>query len=243
MSTQGANRRSPQSPPQTPKTQNFHHRIGRNIIRQPMDEHPSQSFGDPIYTKSPDSTRLFFQNVKGLTYSAHGNDATLESDKKFAQMLSECDLHDLHSSTPAPSTYMDACKRRIDFIFGCQQVVQSVIQQGTLSYYEGPQADHRGLYIDLDIHKLLSITMQTCQQPFSSRLLQSVNPELVQMYNTAVHKYYAEHRMLERLEHIRLLHQTYSRDKLRNLLESWDEDQGRAMLHAESTLRKPLQKS
>jgi hypothetical protein len=190
--------------------------------------------------------RVLFQQdlklqIKNLQSHGHSvivmldANATLESDKIFAQMLSECDLHDLHSGTPAPSTYMGARKQRIDFIFGCQQVVLSVIQQGTLSYYEGPQADHRGLYIDLDVHKLLSITMHTGQQPLSSRLLKSGNPELV------LHKYYEEHRMLERLEHIRLLHQTYSRDKLRKLLESWDKDQGRAMLHAESTLRKPPQ--
>ena len=146
--------------------------------------------------------------------------ATLDSDSKpFAQMLSECDLHDLHSSTPAPSTYMGAPNCRINFIFGCQHVVQCLTQQGTLSYYEGPaHADHQGLFIDLDINKLLNITLQPAQQPFSSRILKSGNPELVKMYIESVHWYYEEHKMIVRLESIRVNQAKYSRGTLRHLL-------------------------
>ena len=318
--------RSPANPPSASSSiphPSVRHRMGRNIIRQPLDEQPHQSFGDSVYQKEANDTRIFFQNVKGLTHSASGEDyayylstlhslnveisglaetnsawshvhlqsdfkhnvkkqygnhrvsfghpslevdpphhketyqaggsltlatggivsylhgsvlvdpsglgrwsgitirgaqnqylsiitayrtctgsirtapigstfhreyeyyrrkgisgprprtlflqdlktqiqelqshdnsvilmldanATLESDVPFAQMLSECDLRDLHASQPAPSTYMGAANRRIDFIFGCTQVEQAVNRRGTLSYYEGPQADHRGIF-------------------------------------------------------------------------------------------------
>jgi hypothetical protein len=176
--------------------------------------------------------------------------ATLDSDSKpFAQMLSEYDPHNLYSSTPpAPSTYMGAPNRRINFIFDCQHVVQCLTQQGTtLSYYEGLQADHRGLLIDLDVNKLLNITLQPAQQPFSSRILKSGIPELVKMYTESVHLSPSVLRGTQddysRLESIQGVNQAkHSRGTLRHLLETWDKYQGIAtMLHAESTFRKPPQ--
>ena len=50
------------------------HRNGRNIIRIPINEFPNDSYGVSLYTKSDSDTRIFFQNVKGLTYSASGED-------------------------------------------------------------------------------------------------------------------------------------------------------------------------
>jgi hypothetical protein len=44
-----------------------------------------------------------------------------------------------------------------------------------------------GLLIDLDINKLLNIALQPAQQPFSSRIHKSGNPELVKMYTESVH--------------------------------------------------------
>ena len=38
------------------------------------DEFPEIPLGDPIIQKLPESARLFFQNVKGLTYTSSGND-------------------------------------------------------------------------------------------------------------------------------------------------------------------------
>ena len=168
--------------------------------------------------------------------------STLAGDLPFASMISECDLHDLHKRNPATSTFMGAKTSRIDFIFGCPHVEQATERHDTLSYYEGPQADHRSLlFIDLDLHTLLSIKKQTTSASPTSRLLKSGNPELVLMYNEAMLQYYADHNMLERLANPQEHHLTYSRRKTRKLLEAWDEDQGRAMKHAEASLRRPPQ--
>jgi hypothetical protein len=68
MSHQPSSKRSPHSLP-NPTIPLICHRVGRKIIHQPLDETPHQSYGDSIYEKFPDSTRLFFHNVKGLTQS------------------------------------------------------------------------------------------------------------------------------------------------------------------------------
>jgi hypothetical protein len=41
----------------------------RKTRRRPMDEHPTIAYRDPIIQKTENSTRFFFQNSKGLTYS------------------------------------------------------------------------------------------------------------------------------------------------------------------------------
>ena len=50
--------------------------------------------------------------------------STLSSDNHFSDFIDSCGLHDLHSNDPAPSTYIGSVDRRIDFILGCDQVLQ-----------------------------------------------------------------------------------------------------------------------
>ena len=69
MSHQWSSKHSPHSLP-NPTIPLIRHRVGRKIICQYLDETPHQSYGDLIYETSPDSTRIFFQNVKGLTHSS-----------------------------------------------------------------------------------------------------------------------------------------------------------------------------
>jgi hypothetical protein len=73
----------------------------------------------------------------------------IKSDRQFAEFAQACGLHDLHSSEPAPSTYIGSADRIIDFMFGCETVLQHLARSGTLSYIEGPQSDHRSLFVDL----------------------------------------------------------------------------------------------
>ena len=49
-------------------------RPGRRSRKNPVDQQPARSYGDPIIQKSEDSIRLFFQNVKGLSSSANSED-------------------------------------------------------------------------------------------------------------------------------------------------------------------------
>ena len=70
-------------------------------------------------------------------------------DPQLLDFLATCGLHDLHSNDPSPSTFIGSANRRIDFIFGCDEARRYVIRSGSLAYTEGPQSDHRSLFIDL----------------------------------------------------------------------------------------------
>jgi hypothetical protein len=167
----------------------------------------------------------------------------MNEDTKFQNFLSTFDLTDLHSSDPANSTYIGSPNRRIDYIFGSKEVTNHCPQTGTLSYTEGPQSDHRGLYIDIDPISMFGSAVES--PPITSsitRALKSGNPESVECYNKEMMKYYKSHNMIRRIEDLYANHETIKEQDLRNLLEKWDNDQGRAMKHSESVMARPKQK-
>jgi hypothetical protein len=161
--------------------------------------------------------------------------ATLVDDDKFRTMVDQCGLIDLHRSDPATSTYIGASARRIDYMFGCQKVMNSLTRQGSLAYHEGPQSDHRALYVDLDAHQLLAHhANDNSIQPPQARILKTGNPESVHVYLTKIKAYYEEHNMVKRILQLHKRHIKMPDAELRKLLEKWDRDQGRAMKSAEN---------
>ena len=158
-------------------------------------------------------------------------------------MLQTSGLIDLHRANPAPSTYIGADGRRIDFMLGCRKIAESTIRAGTLSYIEGPQSDHRGLYIDLDSTLLLAHHPQdNAIQPPLGRTLKTGNPEAVTMYLSKMDEYYIRHNMVQRIQKLYQHHHKLTDAQLRLRLEKWDSDQGRAMRYAEKALGKRHQK-
>ena len=169
------------------------------------------------------------------------SNALIDEDRDLQEMIASCDLHDLHHSFPAPSTYLGSDKRRIDHMFGCSAVVHSMSGSGSLSYLDGPQSDHRGLFVDINLRSLLGVFPDTpALHSATSRLLKSGNPETVGLYQEAMRSYYNDHNMIARMQHIFTSFEQMETAELRIALEKWDQDQGRAMRHAESSLAKPL---
>jgi hypothetical protein len=110
--------------------------------------------------------------------------ATLDDDKKLQDMILNCGLFDLHGSEPAKSTYIGSAARRIDFIFGCASIATATNRHGSLSYHEGPQSDHRGLYVDIDAKAVLEyLATDNTIQPPQTRVLKTGNPESVAIYH------------------------------------------------------------
>ena len=123
-------------------------------------------------------------------------------------------------------------------MFGCSRVANAVGRQGTLSYYEGPQADHRALYVDVNMSELLSHnTMDNKIQPPQARTLKTGNPESVALYHTKNMEYYEQHNMINRIVKLHRKHSRLSDDQVRKALEKWDLDQGRAMKFAEKQVK------
>jgi hypothetical protein len=166
--------------------------------------------------------------------------STESADPQFRDFISACDLSDLHSNDPAPSTYVGSANRRIDFIFGCHMVTQHLRRSGTLSYHEGPQSDHRSLFVDLNLD-FLHIKEEKLR-PGVSRSLHTGNPELVETYNSSLMQYYTDHRMVERIDELYENYPTMSRDDIRAALTRWDNDQGRGMEMSERRLAIPAKK-
>jgi hypothetical protein len=163
------------------------------------------------------------------------------NDRALSDFSSTCGLNDLHSLDPAPSTYIGAAGRRIDFIFGCDDALAYVLQAGTLAYTEGPQSDHRGLYVDLSPEFIVKPSW-TQTTPAVSRDLHTGNPELVEAYNSSMLSYYEQHHMVQRIDDLYERRFTMSRDDLRRAVIKWDNDQGRSMECSERCLRRPSHK-
>ena len=104
---------------------------------------------------SPRPQKIFLkelaQTITSLQSAGHSilimmdSNGQISDDDDLKMFMSECDLADLHSHAPSPSTYIGSDHRRIDHMLGCQHVVESMQGSGSLSYIEGPpQSDHRG---------------------------------------------------------------------------------------------------
>ena len=179
---------------------------------------------------------LQLQNAGHATIVMLDANSTLTSDTHFSDFIALCGLNDLHSDDPAPSTYIGSADRRIDFILGCDRVLSSLSRSGTLSYTEGPQSDHRGMYVDLDLSFLQRPSWDMIT-PTNARGLYTGNPELVEKYHSTMLAYYANHNMISRIDDLYKSHMTMSRDELRRELIKWDNNQGRAMEHSEGSLK------
>jgi hypothetical protein len=165
---------------------------------------------------------------------------TLKDDDNLQQLLLNCDLSDLHEFAPSPSTFIGSQHRRIDHMVGCPQTLSALTASGSLSYAEGPQSDHRGLFVDLDTNSLLKQDNKSPSfSPSASRSLKSGNPEAVATYHEAMLQYYADHQMETRLHALIEAKDSLPTPTLSKLLKTWDADQGRAMKHAETLLERP----
>jgi hypothetical protein len=104
--------------------------------------------------------------------------ATIADDQHFSDFINACSLFDLHDTDPAPSTYIGAPSRRIDYLLGTHDIKEQLVRSGTISYFGGPQSDHRGLYIDID-RNFLNLS-NSAIPPVKNRTLHTGNPELVE---------------------------------------------------------------
>jgi hypothetical protein len=151
--------------------------------------------------------------------------AILAEDKTFQEFVNQQELFDLHAKDPAPSTYVGAKHRRIDYILGTDRIFNGMKRSGTLAYNEGPQSDHRGLYVDVDLTAIFDPNFeQPIYQSIDTRALVSGNPEYVEYYLGEMTSYYEHHRMYDRMKEIIDSHLTMPHEELRDLLESWDKD-------------------
>jgi hypothetical protein len=201
--------------------------------------------------KNPNPRRQLLQDLKqaietqrqqehGILITIDAN-STISEDRQLQEFLFESGLIDLHTANPAPSTYIGSASRRIDYMFGCPRVKQATTRAGTLSYLQGPQADHRGLFIDLDPQVLFDTPKLTLPPitPYATRMIKSTHPDHVEKFNATMVKYYQDHNMIDRIVRLQRVYKFLPNQEVQRRLEKWDRDQGRAIQHAENILKKP----
>ena len=200
--------------------------------------------------RSPNPRQMFLTElettIKELQTNGHAiilmfdANEVLESSGSFAEWVSRQDLYDIHRHQPAPSTYIGSTNRRIDYMLGCNKIRAHVKASGTLSYIDGPQSDHRSLFIDVDLAGYLSYDAKSNNHITpNARSLRTGNPELVEQYTKEMLRYYSCHHMVDRIDHLYQHFKTMPPEKVKFELEAWDRDQGRAMKKAEREIQIP----
>ena len=102
------------------------------------------------------------------------SNAQVHDDPDLQRLQSKCNLHNTRQTNPALSTYIGSEARRINHMFICSQLIKSVTRSGSLSYLDGPQSKHWGLFADINPNTThsgitfdkathLSITLKTPQ--------------------------------------------------------------------------------
>ncbi|KAI2489452.1 hypothetical protein MHU86_25143 [Fragilaria crotonensis] len=210
-----------------------------------------QYFRSQGYDK-PSPRTLFLEHLTQYIHTLQANEhsiilmmdanSDISTDSRFNAMISKCDLHDLHQDSPPPSTYIGSKHRRIDYIFGCVRVSRHCTRSGALSHAEGPQSDHRGLYVDISLPELFQATELQPIAPPNQRHLHTGNPELVAQYLKSMRSYYKSHSMIQRIDSLYKHHRQMDRNDVREILIKWDTDQGRAMRTSERAISRPPKK-
>ena len=101
----------------------------------------------------------------------------------------------IRTTRPHRHTLVHHTEELITSRLGCGKLITSRYRSGSLSYFEGPQSDHRGLFVDLEIPYLTSSLRVQPLTHASQRFLHTGNPELVSSYLKSVREYYSAHRM------------------------------------------------
>jgi hypothetical protein len=200
----------------------------------------------------PNPRKQFFTDIsvtiKALQKADHKILLMLDANEHLVEgqaldiFAKKSNLHEIQAKDPVTSTYIRKDNSRLDCMFECADVQKATAQQGTLAYSVGPSSDHRGLFVDLDVKSILGTNVNSRNMvPSSARLLKSGHPESVLEYHKEMKEYYAAHKMVRRIRRLGKIHTSMTKTQVRKHLNRWDRDQGRAMLAAETALRKPPQ--
>ena len=96
--------------------------IGSTFSREYEHLRRSQNLASPRPRKQ--MIQDLIAAIKTLQTSGHtillmmDSNAQIHEDQDLQRLQTECDLHDLHHTNPAPSTYIGSEARRIDHMFG-----------------------------------------------------------------------------------------------------------------------------
>jgi exonuclease III len=194
--------------------------------------------------EQPDPRKQFLTDlsayIKGLRKDNHAillmmdaNESTRAHNSQITKFLEECDMVDLHENQHRnlhgkPNTYIRG-KECIDMIAGTVDVAEEVERAGIEAFYQTFYSDHRGLFIDMNMNKLLKGSPAELGV-LPKRGVNATDPSKIIPFQKAVAKYFAEHHMMTRRQTLdRLLDLMYEPDEeqmatIKALMEGLDKD-------------------
>jgi hypothetical protein len=150
-------------------------------------------------------------------------------------LVNACSLHDVHTlrhTSPSPPTYLRS-PRRIDYILCTGDITHSVVASGIDPFLSGIPSDHRGLWVDFDIHALFHGRMDDPTHAATRRLI-SKNEAHATRFTEIVWQQLSSRQITARVTKltVRFASDTKTIDGPAHI-EPIDRDFTRAMRHAE----------
>jgi hypothetical protein len=157
------------------------------------------------------------------------NEGMYTSNSKIAKLLTTTNLEMLIDIDNAPGTFTRG-KTPIDFIIGTRKIKSAITAGGYLPFYAGAwQSDHRGLFIDVRIDKILGQVEESQSQ--ITRTLQSNNKQMARKFLSTLIKTKKLETLHHRIE--TLYHQEKWVHKDKRKLETIDQEFTKLLIQAE----------
>ena len=154
-------------------------------------------------------------------------------DDNLFQSLEEIGLRDVFDrfEGPRPATY-DRGNNQIDFMYVTNKVYENISHAGAMPFNSHVNSDHRPLYIDIDINKILGKTNHNMN--LAKRKITSADPEAAKIFKECVAQQLQNHKITEKIH--QLLQQTPSTKHAKEV-NNIDIQIQRAIKHAEHQTR------
>ena len=173
------------------------------------------------------------------------DDARPEANTPISNLMAELNMTNLHQykhpDLPTIRTH-NRGSTQIDYMFGTENVAQAVIRAGFEPFGDHIPTDHRGIYVDLEMTKLLGNQPVNLNPP-TKRILHARDPNQNPKYKHTIAQYFDNHNMDNREQEIRseldaLPPQSEIPTALQHKLERLDRDLERAMKTGEAATAK-----
>ena len=189
------------------------------------DPKPRNQFIQDLQEQIREWQEMKFEIIIGID----ANEGINNSQSKIAKLLATTNLELLIDLDNAPGTFTRG-KTPIDFIIGTRQIKSAIKAGGYLPFYAGAwKSDHRALFIDVQIDRILGKGEETQHQV--SRTLQSNNKQTARKFLMNLTKTNQLEKLHQQIEKLYNQEEWNNRDKTK--LEKIDQEFTNILLKAE----------
>jgi hypothetical protein len=163
--------------------------------------------------RNPDPIATFYLDLEKMLreWKSHGYEIILMMDanetigdapSKLTGTLNRLEMTDLvrhkHPNLPEPNTHIRGSSR-IDFILGTPKVIANCTKAGIVPFGYGYHSDHRAIFAEININKILS-TEVTATDAIQARKLHQATPKEREVFVNHVHRILESQNIYNRLK-------------------------------------------